>query len=156
MPWLLYPQGKRPWYPLHRRLGGPQSRSRRGDKKNSQSPPGFEPRSSYLPARSQTLYRLSYPGSGKGIVKWRAMGARGQKRTLCRFKSKLKLVITRHPILPMSNRRSSRFEVWLHPIYRTASTPCTVCTVTCAYLAHCLEFVATAIRTTSHLLMHVF
>jgi hypothetical protein len=29
-------QGKSPWYPLDRRLGGPQSRSRRGgEKKNS-------------------------------------------------------------------------------------------------------------------------
>jgi hypothetical protein len=27
----LYPQGKSPWYPLDRRLGGPQSRSGRGD-----------------------------------------------------------------------------------------------------------------------------
>jgi hypothetical protein len=26
-PWPLYPQGKSPWYPLDRRLGGPQSRS---------------------------------------------------------------------------------------------------------------------------------
>jgi hypothetical protein len=26
----LYPQGKGPWYPLDRRLGGPQSRSGRG------------------------------------------------------------------------------------------------------------------------------
>jgi hypothetical protein len=26
----LYPQGKSPWYPLDRRLGGPQSRSGRG------------------------------------------------------------------------------------------------------------------------------
>jgi hypothetical protein len=32
------PQGKSPWYPLDRRLGGPQSRSGRGVKeKNSQS-----------------------------------------------------------------------------------------------------------------------
>jgi len=31
----LYPQGKSPWYPLDRRLGGPQSRSGRdGDEKN--------------------------------------------------------------------------------------------------------------------------
>jgi hypothetical protein len=29
-PQLLYPQGKSPWYPLDRRLGGPQSRSERG------------------------------------------------------------------------------------------------------------------------------
>jgi hypothetical protein len=27
----VYPQGKSPWYPLDRRLGGPQSRSGRGD-----------------------------------------------------------------------------------------------------------------------------
>jgi hypothetical protein len=29
-PLPLYPQGKSPWYPLDRRLGGPQSRSGRG------------------------------------------------------------------------------------------------------------------------------
>jgi hypothetical protein len=38
----LYPQGKSPWYPLDRRLGGPQSRSGRGrEEKNSQPPPGY-------------------------------------------------------------------------------------------------------------------
>jgi hypothetical protein len=38
----LYPQGKSPWYPLDRRLGGPQSRSGRdGGEKNSQPPPGI-------------------------------------------------------------------------------------------------------------------
>jgi hypothetical protein len=36
-PRLFYPQGKSPWYPLDRRLGGPQSRSGRGcEEKNSQ------------------------------------------------------------------------------------------------------------------------
>jgi hypothetical protein len=41
--WPLYPQGKRPWYPLDRRLGGPQSRSgRSGEEKNSQSLTGLE------------------------------------------------------------------------------------------------------------------
>jgi hypothetical protein len=40
----LYPQGKNPWYPLDKRLGGPQSRSGRGgEEKNSQPPPGIEP-----------------------------------------------------------------------------------------------------------------
>jgi hypothetical protein len=29
-PWPLYSQVKSPWYPLDRRLGGPQSRSGRG------------------------------------------------------------------------------------------------------------------------------
>jgi len=33
----LYPQGKSPWYPLDRRLGGPQSQSGcSGEEKNSQ------------------------------------------------------------------------------------------------------------------------
>jgi hypothetical protein len=53
------PQRKGPRYPLDRRLGGPQIRSGRGvEEKNSQYPPGFEPRSSDRPARSQSLYRL--------------------------------------------------------------------------------------------------
>jgi hypothetical protein len=35
--WPLYSQGKRLWYPMDRRLGGPQSRSEHGDEeKNSQ------------------------------------------------------------------------------------------------------------------------
>jgi hypothetical protein len=40
----LYPQGKSPWYPLDRRLGGPQSSSGHGgEEKNSQPQPGIEP-----------------------------------------------------------------------------------------------------------------
>jgi hypothetical protein len=36
--------GKSPRYPLDKKLGGPQSRSERGDEeKNSQSPPHIEP-----------------------------------------------------------------------------------------------------------------
>jgi hypothetical protein len=50
MPWLLYSQGKCPWYPLDRRLGGPQSHSgHSGREKNSQPPTGdqtLEPPSS--------------------------------------------------------------------------------------------------------------
>jgi hypothetical protein len=46
-PQPLYLQGKSPRYPLHRRLGGTQSRSGRCDEeKNSQSLPGLEHRSS--------------------------------------------------------------------------------------------------------------
>jgi hypothetical protein len=38
------PQGKSPWYPPDRRLGGLQSRSERGgEEKNSQSLPGIVP-----------------------------------------------------------------------------------------------------------------
>jgi hypothetical protein len=56
-PAALYPRGKDPRYPLYRRLGGPQSRS------GHMPPPGIEPRSPGRPARSKTLYCLSYPGS---------------------------------------------------------------------------------------------
>jgi hypothetical protein len=39
----LYSQGKSPWYPLDRRLGGSQSWSGRGgEEKNSEPPPGIE------------------------------------------------------------------------------------------------------------------
>jgi hypothetical protein len=34
----LYPQGKNPWYPLDRILGGPQSRSGRGGEEKNSSP----------------------------------------------------------------------------------------------------------------------
>jgi hypothetical protein len=49
-------QGKRPCYPLDKRLGGSQSRSgHEGEEKNSQPLPGLEPpRPSAIP--------LSYPG----------------------------------------------------------------------------------------------
>jgi hypothetical protein len=57
------PQGKSPWYPLDRSLGGPQSRSvSGGGEKNSQLTPEIETRPSDGPARSQPIYRLSYPG----------------------------------------------------------------------------------------------
>jgi hypothetical protein len=38
MPLLLYPQGKSPWYPLDRRLGGPQSQSGCGSEGEYSSP----------------------------------------------------------------------------------------------------------------------
>jgi hypothetical protein len=39
----LCSQRKSPWYPLGKRLGGSQSRSGRGDEKNSKPLPGLEP-----------------------------------------------------------------------------------------------------------------
>jgi len=40
----LYSQGKKPLYPLDRRLGGPQSQFGHGDEeKNSYLPPGIKP-----------------------------------------------------------------------------------------------------------------
>jgi hypothetical protein len=48
----LYWQGKSLWHPLNRRLGGPQSRSGRcGEKKNSQPPPGIEPKNLDRPGK---------------------------------------------------------------------------------------------------------
>jgi len=48
---MPYPQGKSPWYPLDRSLGGPQSQSGCGSKKKkipSLPLPGIEPWSSSL------------------------------------------------------------------------------------------------------------
>jgi hypothetical protein len=60
----LYPQGNITWYPLDRRLGGPQSRSGRGgEENNSQPPSGTELKNPDRPSRSPALYRLSYHGS---------------------------------------------------------------------------------------------
>jgi hypothetical protein len=53
----LYPQGKNPWFPLNRRLSGPQSRSvGGGEEKNSQPPPEIESHNPYRPACSPALY----------------------------------------------------------------------------------------------------
>jgi hypothetical protein len=41
-PWPLYPQGKSPWYPLDRRLGGMQSWSGCSEEKISQLLPELE------------------------------------------------------------------------------------------------------------------
>jgi hypothetical protein len=68
-PLPLYPQGKSPWYPLDRRLGGPQSHSGGGgEEKNSQPPPEIEPQNPYHPACSPALYRLSYDVSHTYLI----------------------------------------------------------------------------------------
>jgi hypothetical protein len=54
-PRLLYPQGKSPWYPLGRRLGGAQNRWR----EKFPAPAGN--RSSDHPARSPALYHWAIP-----------------------------------------------------------------------------------------------
>jgi hypothetical protein len=83
----LYLQGKSPQYPLDRRLGGPQSQSGHGaEEKNSQSPSGIEPRSSDRPARSQSLYRLSYLGSQRKIHGWKIRTAKNHVGFISSFK----------------------------------------------------------------------
>jgi len=43
-PWAPYTHGKSPWYPLERRMGGPESRSGQGgQEKNFQPLPVLEP-----------------------------------------------------------------------------------------------------------------
>jgi hypothetical protein len=59
----LYPVGKSPWYSLERRLGGPRDGLYDVEKRKFLILPGFELRHLGRPARSQSLYRLSYPGS---------------------------------------------------------------------------------------------
>jgi hypothetical protein len=59
----LYPRGKNPLYPLDTRLGGPQSRSGRRGEEKILDPAGTRIRPFGRPACSQSLDRLSYPGS---------------------------------------------------------------------------------------------
>jgi hypothetical protein len=55
------PQRKSPQYLLGRKLGGPQSLSGRGvEKKNSQPPPGFEPRSCTKMSKRIHICRSSF------------------------------------------------------------------------------------------------
>jgi hypothetical protein len=59
----LYLRGKSPRWPLYRRFGGPQSRSGRHGEEKILALPRLELRLLRPPARNQSLYRLSYPGS---------------------------------------------------------------------------------------------
>jgi hypothetical protein len=53
-PRLLYPQEKSPWYPLDRRLGGPQNPSERGGEEKIPSPRReSNPRTSIVQAVAQ-------------------------------------------------------------------------------------------------------
>jgi hypothetical protein len=55
-------QRNSPWYPLDKRLGGPQSRSGcGGEEKNFQPLPGLEPPDH--PARNSALYRWAIPAA---------------------------------------------------------------------------------------------
>jgi hypothetical protein len=59
----FYPRGTSPRYPLNRKLGGLQRRLSAVEKrKNSQPPPGIKNPNPDRPARSHSLYRLSYSG----------------------------------------------------------------------------------------------
>jgi hypothetical protein len=61
------PWGEGPRYPLDRRLGGPQSRSRRRGEEIFFTIPGLELRPHDHAARRELLYRLRYPSSNMAI-----------------------------------------------------------------------------------------
>jgi hypothetical protein len=74
-PGRALPPGKGPPVPIVQEASGPQSRSGHRDyRKNSLPLPGIEPRSPGRPARSQTLYWLSYPGSNRYITTLSILG----------------------------------------------------------------------------------
>jgi hypothetical protein len=60
---LTPPRGKSVRYPLDSRLGGPTAGLDDMEKKKILPPPGLELRPLGRSARSQSLYRLRYPGS---------------------------------------------------------------------------------------------
>jgi hypothetical protein len=60
----LYSQGKNLWYPLYRRLGGPQSRSVHGDEEAAGN------RTPDHPARSPALYRWAIPAPPSPFIKY--------------------------------------------------------------------------------------
>jgi hypothetical protein len=64
----LYPRGKSPQYPLDRRLGGPQSQSGRHGEMKILAPTRAQTPTPGHPARSQSLYRLRYPGSRRMVI----------------------------------------------------------------------------------------
>jgi hypothetical protein len=75
----LYPQGKRPWCPLDSRLGGPQSRSGRGDEERDSHPcRDSNPRSYSFPCVFLTghLALKVYCGSGGIAPRILDLGAR--------------------------------------------------------------------------------
>ena len=72
----LYPPGKTR-YPLYRRLGGPQGRS--GQVRKISPPTGI--RSPDRPARSQSLYRLSYRGSHTDCVIFQNKSGRNREKS---------------------------------------------------------------------------
>jgi hypothetical protein len=55
------PLGNSPWYPLERRLGGPQSWSGQLAEKKILHPTGTQTLTPWCPAHSQSLCGLSYP-----------------------------------------------------------------------------------------------
>jgi hypothetical protein len=92
------PPGMSARYPLYRRLGGPQSRSGRyGVVKIFFCPTGTRtPASPGRPARSQSLYRLSYPGSYIYIYIYREREREGGECSLYRLIKRPEHLIVRH------------------------------------------------------------
>jgi hypothetical protein len=85
--WPLFLRRKSSPYPLDRRQDGLQSRSERGGgEKNSQLPPGIGLPNPDFAARSQSLYRTSYPGSPQDRDQ-RVISALSERRKNCSMES---------------------------------------------------------------------
>jgi hypothetical protein len=91
-PQLLYPQWKSPWYPLDRRLGGPQSQSGRCGEEKILDPTGTQtptPRLSSPVASRCTVYATSDPEWSKLICKYTIMVSKERRKTLCHSGDKM-------------------------------------------------------------------
>jgi hypothetical protein len=96
-------------YPLYRRVGGPQGRSGRARKISSST--GI--RSKDRPARSQSVYRLSYPSArtSRYVLYW--------SRRAIQYVRQIKRVIhltlkSALPLLPQSNQNSTLQLIVIH------------------------------------------
>jgi hypothetical protein len=112
----LYPWEKDHRHPLYRRLGGPHSQSgHRGYRKNPFASVGDRTLIAWSPARSQTLYRLSYPAQTSLNIYWNSFSI----NYLAHTKQKIKLnsgCYTPHVTLCFGSRvcvqQPLHFEIW--------------------------------------------
>ena len=95
-------------YPLYRRLGGPQGRSVRVRKISP--PTGI--RSSDLPARSESLYRLSYPGPFLKIIPKTLVSPSQNADLLSTLHASLLMVFTEPVLVYCDNRAVTNKRVW--------------------------------------------
>jgi hypothetical protein len=91
-PLPLYPRGKSSRYPLYRRLDGSKNPSGRHGEVNIPAPPRFE-LGLRPPARSQSLYRLSYIRQKINIYKFLVGRVREKIMSLERPRLRVKIIL---------------------------------------------------------------
>jgi hypothetical protein len=123
----LYRQGKSPWYPLHRRLGGPQNRSGCGcEEKNSQPPPEIEPPNSDRHSVAQRC--TTELGNVNKVGEFLLRGCIGNfpdwvitKYTLTTINTRCE--VTQRVMVAKLNRLTHKIAVQLHLVGES----CTIC-----------------------------